>query len=86
MNLYKFAGGSFILDILIPDNYPFVPPKVRFLTKISHVNISPRGNICLDVLRRKWTPVMTISKIVMYICSLLYTPNPEDPLVPDLAR
>ena len=86
MNLYKFAGGSFILDILIPDNYPFVPPKVRCLTKISHVNISPRGNICLDVLRRKWTPVMTISKIVMYICSLLYTPNPEDPLVPDLAR
>ena len=34
-----FAGGTFRLELFLPEGYPMEPPKVRFLTKIYHPNI-----------------------------------------------
>lgn len=36
----QYAGGTFHLDIEITDQYPFQPPKVKFITKIWHPNMS----------------------------------------------
>ena len=35
-----YAGGTFAVDIQIPEGYPFKPPVVKFHTKIFHPNIS----------------------------------------------
>ena len=32
------------------------------------------------------SPALTISKVLLSICSLLTDPNPDDPLVPEIAR
>jgi|Transcript_45087 ubiquitin-conjugating enzyme E2 D/E len=81
-----YAGGLFFLNIHFPTDYPFKPPKVQFTTKIFHPNINSNGGICLDILKDQWSPALTISKVLLSICSLLTDPNPDDPLVPEIAQ
>ncbi|KAF4644917.1 ubiquitin-conjugating enzyme subfamily protein [Toxoplasma gondii] len=81
-----YSGGVFFLNIHFPSDYPFKPPKVNFTTKIYHPNINSQGAICLDILKDQWSPALTISKVLLSISSLLTDPNPDDPLVPEIAH
>lgn len=81
-----YAGGVFFLSIHFPTDYPFKPPKINFTTKIYHPNINATGSICLDILKDQWSPALTISKVLLSICSLLTDANPDDPLVPEIAH
>ena len=65
-----YQGGVFFLEINFPVDYPFKPPKVHFITKVYHPNISPDGAICLDILKNAWSPALTTSAVLLSISSL----------------
>eukprot|EP00727_Mastigamoeba_balamuthi_P005073 m51a1_g14564 hypothetical protein (515) ;mRNA; f:1047700-1049299 len=75
-----YVGGTWVLSVQFPADYPFKPPKVRFLTRIYHCNINNDGAVCLDILKDKWSPALTVAKVLAAIRSLLADPNAMDPL------
>ncbi|GAW81286.1 ubiquitin-conjugating enzyme E2 N [Plasmodium gonderi] len=75
-----YEGGTYKLELFLPEQYPMEPPKVRFLTKIYHPNIDKLGRICLDILKDKWSPALQIRTVLLSIQALLSSPEPDDPL------
>lgn len=41
-----YEGGSFSVDITLPSNYPFQPPKMKFETRVWHPNVSSQTVCC----------------------------------------
>lgn len=85
-----YEGGRFKLEILLPERYPFEPPKVTFLTPVYHPNIDTGGRICLDTLnmppKGAWKPSVNISTVLISLHLLLDAPNVDDPLMDDVAH
>lgn len=35
-----YEGGTYVVNIVIPNEYPFKPPQMKFKTKVWHPNVS----------------------------------------------
>lgn len=60
-----YNGGRFIFTFAINDNFPHEPPKVKCTQKIYHPNIDLEGNVCLNILREDWKPVLNLNAVVV---------------------
>uniref|UniRef100_A0A8C1KKM3 NEDD8-conjugating enzyme UBC12 n=1 Tax=Cyprinus carpio TaxID=7962 RepID=A0A8C1KKM3_CYPCA len=70
----------------VGQGYPHDPPKVKCETMVYHPNIDLEGNVCLNILREDWKPVLTINSIIYGLQYLFLEPNPEDPLNKEAAE
>jgi len=81
-----YRHGRFIFSFKVGPNYPHEPPKVKCETMVYHPNIDLEGNVCLNILREDWKPVLTLNSIVYGLQFLFLEPNPDDPLNKDAAE
>merc|ERR1711988_792352 len=80
-----YEGLSFKLSLKFPSGnggacYPYAPPVVKFETPCFHPNVDQHGNICLDILKDKWSAVHNIRTVLLSIQSMLSDPNNDSPL------
>jgi ubiquitin-protein ligase len=81
-----YEGLTFRLALTFTAEYPFKPPAVKFETPCFHPNFDAYGNICLDILREKWSAAYSVRTVLQSIQSLLADPNVDSPLNPTAAR
>ena len=91
-----YKGGSFEFSFSINANYPHEPPKVKCkqvvrpshwlsappppYLKIYHPNVDLEGNVCLNILREDWKPVLNLNSVMVGLQYLFLEPNADDPL------
>ncbi|MFQ6634197.1 hypothetical protein Gotur_010517 [Gossypium turneri] len=75
-----YFGGTFLFSFQVSPVYPHEAPKVKCKTKVYHPNIDLEGNVCLNILREDWKPVLNINTIIYGLYHLFTEPNYEDPL------
>ena len=75
-----YEGLTYKLSLAFPNDYPFKAPTVKFETPCFHPNVDQFGNICLDILKEKWSSVYDVRAVLLSIQSLLGEPNNASPL------
>ncbi|XP_043834523.1 ubiquitin-conjugating enzyme E2 C-like [Dromiciops gliroides] len=68
------------LSLEFPSGYPYNASTVKFVTPRYHPNVDTQGNICLDILKDKWSALCDVRTILLSIQSLLGEPNIDSPL------
>jgi ubiquitin-protein ligase len=81
-----YEKGVFNIQLDFPTDYPFKPPKVKFVTKVYHPNIrSKDGEICGDALSAGWGPTLNVAHVMNVLTTMLKEPNASSPLESDIA-
>lgn len=75
-----YEGLKFKISIQFPANYPYTAPTIKFTCPMWHPNVDMSGNICLDILKEKWSAVYNVQTILLSLQSLLGEPNNKSPL------
>ena len=73
-----YENAYLFFNIEFPNNYPFLPPNVRYISQNNvriHPNIYTNGKVCLSILGTwngpSWTSIMDINTVLLTIQSLL---------------
>lgn len=81
-----FEGGTFSLVLTFDENYPQHPPEVSFISEIFHPNVYPNGDLCLDILKSRWSPSFDVMSVLLSIQSLFHDPNTKSPANVEAAK
>jgi ubiquitin-conjugating enzyme E2 A len=81
-----FQSGTFSLILTFDENYPQHPPVVNFISEVFHPNVYANGDLCLDILKSKWSPSFDVLSVLLSIQSLLNDPNTKSPANPEAAK
>jgi len=93
-----YEGGVFKARLVFPQDYPVMPPTMRFTSEMWHPNVYQDGRVCISILHppgddphnyeqasERWTAVHTVESILVSVISMLASPNDESPANLDAA-
>lgn len=74
-----YENGMYFYEIRFPENFPYSPPKVKFLTNDGVTRIHPNfyscGKVCVSIIGTwngpGWTSCQTLSSVLLTFMSLL---------------
>ena len=76
-----YEYGIFRVKLIITPEFPLSAPKGIFITKIFHPNISEKGDICVNALKKDWNPSQwNLYNLFEIIKCLLIIPFPQSAL------
>eukprot|EP00010_Vexillifera_abyssalis_P008316 CAMPEP_0201549650 /NCGR_PEP_ID=MMETSP0173_2-20130828/6102_1 /ASSEMBLY_ACC=CAM_ASM_000268 /TAXON_ID=218659 /ORGANISM="Vexillifera sp., Strain DIVA3 564/2" /LENGTH=127 /DNA_ID=CAMNT_0047959387 /DNA_START=203 /DNA_END=586 /DNA_ORIENTATION=- len=94
-----YEGGFFKTSLVFPKDYPVMPPKMKFESEFFHPNVYPDGTVCISILHppgddqygyesaaERWSPVHTVTTILLSVISMISDPNLESPANIDAAK
>lgn len=90
-----YFGGYYFFEMCFPSDYPFSPPKVKYMTNDGLTRFNPNlykcGKVCVSILNTwsgdKWSACQTINSIILTLCSLLNnTPLLNEPGITKLNK
>jgi len=84
-----FEKGIWHCRIIFPENYPEMPPVVKFISDFWHPNVYEDGKVCASILhkpgkdefnelesaRERWLPIHTISTVLNCLLLVLQEPG-----------
>jgi len=80
-----YSGGTWLLYVEFPPEYPLKAPEIRFVTPIRHSNVNQYGKICHSIFNRNWTADTTMHTVLQCVYGLMLNPDTDDPLDTNLA-
>jgi ubiquitin-protein ligase len=74
-----YENGFYFFQFTFPNNYPFEPPKVKYMTQDGNVRFNPNlytcGKVCLSLINTwdgpKWTSCQTIRSVLISLRGLV---------------
>jgi ubiquitin-conjugating enzyme E2 Z len=74
-----YEYGNYLFEFNFPDNYPFSPPTVKFITGDGFTRFNPNlyinGTVCLSILNtwngEKWSSCQSIRTILLTLSTVL---------------
>ena len=75
-----YRHGSYMFEFTFPTEYPFVPPKVIYMTNDGRTRFNPNlyrnGKVCISLLNtwkgEQWTSCQTVESILLSLVALLH--------------
>ncbi|XP_039279117.1 ubiquitin-conjugating enzyme E2 L3-like [Nilaparvata lugens] len=82
-----YNKAAFQIEIKFTTDYPFLAPKINFITKIYHPNVDESGHVCLPIISMEhWKPVTKVEDVILALLDVINNPQPENAIRPELAQ
>ena len=75
-----YSNGYYLFEFNFPKDYPYTPPKLKYLTNNGHTRFHPNlyrtGKVCLSILNtwrgEQWTSCQTIRSVLVTLVTLFH--------------
>jgi ubiquitin-conjugating enzyme E2 Z len=81
-----WEGGLYSLEIRFSSQHPYRPPHIRFITAMSHPNITKEGIPALDLVQTRWNSNVRLATVLKELQDMLASPSPLYPVNLEIAH